>query len=56
MTWVPKFTLLCGQKENFHSCIIVKDEKKRVMKVRFFRDIFSEYITKSFATVYLHLL
>ena len=25
-----------------------------VLKVRVFRDIFSEYITKSFAAVYLH--
>ena len=38
-------------KKKTKTCIIMKDE---FWKSDFFRDIFSKYITKSFAAVYLH--
>ena len=43
-----KFTLLYAQKENVHSCIITKDEKKRVWKVRLFPRYFLRTYNEEF--------
>ena len=35
MTWGKNFAYLYGQEENFHSCIIMKDEKNQFLKSDF---------------------